>query len=441
MVEAVILCGGLGQRLRPVLADRPKPLAMVAGRPFLEWLILAVKSAGIQRIVLATGYLGEAIQQALGDGRRWQVELTYSREPQPLGTAGALRLAAHLAGGSPLLVLNGDSYCRFHLDQMLALHRERGAAATLWLQRQPQAGRYGTVELSRNGDVIRFTEKAGSGPAPISCGVYLVERSVIDRIPPDRSVSLERDVFPGLTGSGLCGIVGSGTFLDIGTPQALAKADNLLHEEFMRLQVQPTGLEHGRQYLETSLSVQRRSADACLDQVVAAADAVAQSLKDGGKVLLCGNGGSAADCQHIATELVCRLSRRVDRPAMSALALTTDTSVLTAYSNDSGFEGVFARQVEAHGRAGDVLIAISTSGQSPNVLRAVASAKARGMITVGLMGEGGRLAGEVEYRVEVPDRDTQHVQEALLPLEHLLCDLVERAIYGPPDAGDPHVSP
>ena len=430
MIDAVILCGGVGQRLRPVLADRPKPLAVVAGRPFLEWLVLALAADGIRRIVLATGYMGEAIEQAMGDGHRWQLELAYSREPEPLGTAGALRLAAARASGSPLLVLNGDSYCRFQLERMLVMHREHRAGATMWLQKEADVERYGTVELGEAGGVIRFAEKAGPGAALISCGVYLVERIVIDAIPAGRAVSLEREVFPGLAGSGIRGVVGAGPFVDIGTPQSLAKADNLLREEFTRLQVQSAHLQHARRYLQDSLTVQSRGFDACADQVVRAADAIVVSLRGGGRVLLCGNGGSAADCQHIATELVCRLSKRLDRPAISALALTTDTSILTAFGNDAGFEGVFARQVEAHGRRGDVLIGISTSGGSANVLRAIATARQRGLTTVGLTGEGGRLAGEVDHAVVVPDHDTQHVQETLLPLEHLLCDLVEQAMYG-----------
>jgi D-sedoheptulose 7-phosphate isomerase len=428
MIEAVILCGGLGQRLRPVLPDRPKPLALVGDRPFLEWLVLALAVAGIRRIVLATGYLGEAIEQALGDGRRWQVELVYSHETEPLGTGGALRLAAGKAHGSPLLVLNGDSYCRVQLDRMLRFHRDRQAQVTMWLHRHPDAGRYGTVELGGDGAVSQFLEKGRSGAGLISCGVYLVERPVIETIPEHRAVSLERDVFPGL--AGLYGMVGSGTFLDIGTPEALAKADNLLHEEFRIVQVESRRIEHGRAYLERSLAVQQESHAACLDAVVRAADAVVNAVREGGKVLLCGNGGSAADCQHIATELVCRLSKELDRPAIAALALTTDTSVLTAYSNDVGFDQVFARQVNAHGRKGDVLVAISTSGGSPNVLRAVQAAKQRGLTTIGLTGEGGRLAGQVDVAVVVPDTNTQHIQESLLPLEHLFCDLIETALYG-----------
>ena len=437
MIDAVILCGGQGQRLRPVLRDRPKPLAEVGGRPFLEWLLLALRTAGVRHSVLATGYMGEAIERALGNGRRFDLELTYSHEPEPLGTAGALRLAAGHARSSPVLVLNGDSYCRFQLDRMLAVHRERHAAATLWLQREADAGRFGSVEVDGDGKIVRFLEKADDPAALISCGVYLVERAVIDTIPTGRAVSLERDVFPGLAGHDLYGVVGSGTFLDIGTPQALAKADNLLHKEFTALQTQSTAIQRGRALLDQSLEVQRRGFDACLEQVVRAADVITESLRGGGRVLLCGNGGSAADCQHIATELICRLSKQLDRPAISALALTTDTSVLTAFGNDSGFEGVFARQVEAHGRKGDVLIAISTSGNSANVVRAVETARKLGLVTVGLLGEGGRLSNDVDHAVVVPDGDTQHVQETLLPLEHLLCDLIETTLYGTPDGGQP----
>jgi D-sedoheptulose 7-phosphate isomerase len=123
------------------------------------------------------------------------------------------------------------------------------------------------------------------------------------------------------------------------------------------------------------------------------------------------------------------------RPALAAVALTTDTSFLTAYGNDNGFDGVFERQVEALGRPGDVLLAISTSGRSENIRRAVRVAKKIGMMTIGLMGEGGPLAEEVQVAVVIPDRDTQHVQEALLPVEHLICSLAERAMFGDPKAG------
>jgi len=179
-------------------------------------------------------------------------------------------------------------------------------------------------------------------------------------------------------------------------------------------------------------ALQDRVADACAGQVVVAAEAITEALRAGNKVLLCGNGGSAADCQHVATELVSRLSADFTRPALAAVALTTDTSFLTGYGNDHGFEGVFARQVEGLGRPGDVLVAISTSGRSRNVREAVRVAAERGLRTVGLLGEGGPLTEEVELAIVIPDRDTQHVQEAMLPLEHVLCSLVERSLFKEP---------
>jgi D-sedoheptulose 7-phosphate isomerase len=182
-------------------------------------------------------------------------------------------------------------------------------------------------------------------------------------------------------------------------------------------------------WMEAAADLQRRVPAACGAQIAASVEVIATSMKSGGKLLLCGNGGSAADCQHVATELVSRLSRDFERPALAAVALTTDTSFLTAFGNDYGFEGVFARQVEALGRPGDVLLGISTSGHSKNVRRAVQVARERGLTTIGLVGEGGPLSDEVDIAIVIPDRDTQHVQEAMLPVEHLICGLVERAVF------------
>ena len=156
---------------------------------------------------------------------------------------------------------------------------------------------------------------------------------------------------------------------------------------------------------------------------------MADTFRSGGKVLLCGNGGSAADCQHMATEFVSRLSKEFERPGLPAIALTTDTSFLTAFTNDCGFEGVFARQVQALGRPGDVLIGISTSGNSPNVIRAVEAARAAKMHIIALTGNSGRLTGIVDIAIAVPSDNTQHIQEAHLGIEHLLCYLIERHLF------------
>ena len=161
--------------------------------------------------------------------------------------------------------------------------------------------------------------------------------------------------------------------------------------------------------------------------IAAAADALRTALGGGRTVLVCGNGGSAADAQHFAAELVGRFA--LERRAWPALALTTDTSALTAIGNDHGFDRVFARQVEAHGRPGDVLVGISTSGGSPNVLAAVETARSRGLVTIGLTGrDGGALGRAVDVHLNVPSPSTARTQEVHITLLHVLCELVEQEL-------------
>jgi D-sedoheptulose 7-phosphate isomerase len=159
------------------------------------------------------------------------------------------------------------------------------------------------------------------------------------------------------------------------------------------------------------------------------ATACVRSVRAGGKVLLAGNGGSAADAQHIAGEFVSRFA--FDRPGLAAVALTTDTSILTAIGNDYGYEKLFSRQVQALGRAGDVFIGYSTSGKSPNVLRAFEAAREGGLICVGFTGNrGGPMRELCHHLLEVPSGDTPKIQEGHLVLGHIICGLVERDMFG-----------
>ncbi|HTY05050.1 MAG TPA: SIS domain-containing protein [Gemmatimonadales bacterium] len=152
-------------------------------------------------------------------------------------------------------------------------------------------------------------------------------------------------------------------------------------------------------------------------------------LKGGGRLLFAGNGGSAADAQHVAAEYVVRY--HVTRPGLAAIALTTDSSVLTACANDLGFDEVFARQVEALARPGDLLILHSTSGESPNVIRAAQSAKARGVPVVAFLGKsGGELKALADVALVIPSDETSHIQELHLAIEHIICDLVEERMKG-----------
>lgn len=169
----------------------------------------------------------------------------------------------------------------------------------------------------------------------------------------------------------------------------------------------------------------------CKQSLIDSVKLISDSYKTGHKLLLCGNGGSAADCQHIATEFMIRLSHNLERPALAAIALTTDTSNLTAGGNDIGFENVFARNVEGLGIAGDVLIAISTSGNSANIIKAVEEAKLKGLKIVGLLGgNGGKLKNLVDIPVIIPSSNVQRIQEGHITCAHIICELVENELYG-----------
>lgn len=181
---------------------------------------------------------------------------------------------------------------------------------------------------------------------------------------------------------------------------------------------------------ETADNLRRLAAD---EDALAAIERVAErcleALRAGGKILFAGNGGSAADAQHLAAELVGRFA--FDRPGVAALALSTDTSALTAIGNDYGYERVFARQVEAIGRRGDVLFGISTSGNSPNVLQAVETAHKNGLVTVGLTGrEGGRLCACCDHCIRVPATATPRIQECHIAVGHVICELIEERLFG-----------
>lgn len=196
----------------------------------------------------------------------------------------------------------------------------------------------------------------------------------------------------------------------------------------------PLTLLHRQKYIQDQLNdsaeTKKKIFDVCAGDILKAVDALIKAFNEKKKVLICGNGGSAADAQHIATELVIRMNKP-NRPALPAIALTTDTSMLTAGGNDIGFENVFARQVEAFGTKGDILLAISTSGKSENVNRAINEAKKRGMTVVGLLGkDGGSSKGIVDIPIIIPSNDTQRIQEGHITVAHIVCGILENEMFG-----------
>jgi D-sedoheptulose 7-phosphate isomerase len=182
------------------------------------------------------------------------------------------------------------------------------------------------------------------------------------------------------------------------------------------------------QFVSESLRVKAQFFEENKDIIAFTAETLAHALRNGRKILFFGNGGSAADAQHLTAELVGRFGP--DRAPLAAIALSTDTSILTALANDYGYESVFARQIEALGQAGDAAIAISTSGNSANILAGIDAARSRGLFTVGFTGEtGGKMKDRVEVLFRVPSRQTPRIQETHILLGHVLCDLIDRELF------------
>ena len=235
-LTVALLAGGLGTRLRTVLPDRPKVLAQIGTRPFLAYLLDQIAAAGCRSVVLCTGYLGEQIASAFGQNYGG-LRISYSREREPLGTGGAVRLAMPSVDTKWVLVMNGDSFCQIDLGDFWQWHCQRQASASLALARVARSERYGLVKLDRAARVVEFSEKNSTGEAWINAGIYFLSRELIQSISPNTSVSLEREVFPRWVGRGLYGYRAPGPFLDIGTPEDFAGAENFfarLHDSQRR---------------------------------------------------------------------------------------------------------------------------------------------------------------------------------------------------------------
>jgi D-sedoheptulose 7-phosphate isomerase len=188
------------------------------------------------------------------------------------------------------------------------------------------------------------------------------------------------------------------------------------------------------QFIETQLRESARTKldtlESCREDIIKTVELIVASLRNRGKLLLCGNGGSAADAQHLAAEMVIRLSHDIERPGLPAISLATDTSILSAGGNDIGFNNVFSRQVEALGHPEDVLLVISTSGNSPNILRALEMAAEKNLKRIGLLGgQGGKCRNLVDIPVIIPSSNTQRIQEAHITLGHIIIELVERELF------------
>lgn len=227
-MQAIVLVGGEGTRLRPLTDSVPKPALTLVDRPFLAYMVEWLGTHGVTEVVLACGFLPDRLREALGDGEHEGIALTYVVEPDRRGTAGAFRYAADELGDrleDRFLALNGDVLTDLDLTALVRAHDERGARATIGLYPVEDSAVFGLVDCDPEGAVLAFTEKTGKPvPGDVNAGTYVLERSVLELIPPGQNVSIEREVFPRLVGDGLCALRLNGYWKDIGTPERYLEA-------------------------------------------------------------------------------------------------------------------------------------------------------------------------------------------------------------------------
>lgn len=244
-MQAIVLVGGEGTRLRPLTEKVPKPALTLVDRPFLAYMIEWLAGHGVTEVVLACGFLPDVLEAALiGEEERAGVRIRYVAEPEPLGTAGAIRFAADALGEEledRFLALNGDVLTDLDLSALLRAHEGWGAAATIGLHPVEDSSAFGLVHSDDGGAVLEFLEKTGERkPGEVNAGMYVLQRSVLDLIAPGENVSIERDVFPRLVGEGLHGLLLDGYWVDIGTPERYRQASWDILEGRVETRVEPT---------------------------------------------------------------------------------------------------------------------------------------------------------------------------------------------------------
>ena len=420
--KAIILAAGMGTRLRPLTNRLPKAMVPVDGRPLLEYNIELLREHGVREIAVNLHSHADAITEHFGDGSRFGVSLTYSFEPQLLGTAGAVKELEEFFKDGPFYVIYGDVLTRLDLGLLLAHHRACGALATIALYQPEDLTRCGVVQQDEDGWITSFIEKPpGGSPADAwaNAGIYVMEPAVLRRMSAKAPQDFGHDVFPALVGNGggLAGFRSDAVFWDVGSAERLRLA-----EDWLRIEGggEPRRNKIGAVADQYLASVQEAIAGLDRDAIVRVAEMLFDVRARGNQVFIVGNGGSSSTASHMAADLT-RAASVSSGPPLRCRSLTDNVPALTAWSNDVGVEAAFELQMEQIVEPGDLLIAISASGRSPNIIAAVNAARRQGASVVGLVGfGGGKLAELADVAVVVPSDEYGPVEDVHLLLGHLL---------------------
>jgi NDP-sugar pyrophosphorylase family protein len=427
--KAMILAAGHGTRLRPLTDRLPKAMVPIAGRPLLEHTIELLAAHGVREIAINLHTHAGIIADHLGDGSRFGVQITYSFEPQLLGTAGALKAMEDFFVDGPFFVVYGDVFTRVNLDRLLLHHRSHRALATISLRRPDDASQCGIVEQDGDGWITSFVEKpeyaVDAADAWANGGVYVLEPEVLRHVKSGIEQDFGRDVFSALIRSeqAVTGFRSEDACWDIGSIERLRQVDELLRSS---RRVDPRRQAVGRavdDYLESIIDTVN-----ALDRqsIVRATELLLDTRARGNRVYLVGNGGSASTASHMAADIA-RAATETEGLPLDCRCLSDNIPAFSAWSNDVDYTSSFALQIAPIIEPGDLLIAFSASGKSPNVLAACDVARERGASVLAFAGfGGGPLAAMADEAVVVPSNEYGPVEDLHLLFNHLMVSVMRR---------------
>lgn len=427
--RAMILAAGQGTRLRPLTDRLPKAMVPIAGVPLLEHTIRLLVKSGVRDVAINVHSHADVIADYFGDGSGFGANILYSFEPQLLGTAGAVKALEPFFAGGPFFVVYGDVFTLIDPMKLMHQHRQAGALVTIALRRPDDATQCGIVRQDAGGWITEFIEKPDPGEVGedpwANAGLYVLDPAVLRDIAAGGPQDFGRDVFNALARRDrtLFGLNTDGACWDIGSVDRLRQVD---------VAVQSTRIANPRRHAI------RSAVDQYLGDVVGAVDSLdraaivraAELLFDardrGSAVYVIGNGGSATTASHMAADL-CRATAETEGLPLNCRSLSDNVAILSAWANDVGYESVFTLQLAQVLAPGDVVVAFSASGKSPNIMAAVELAHSRGASVLGLSGfGGGPLAQEADVALVVGSADYGPVEDVHLLLNHLLATAVRR---------------
>ena len=427
--RAMILAAGQGTRLKPLTDRLPKPMVPIGGKPLLEHTIELLARSGVHEIAINLHAHADAIAGHFGDGSRFGVRITYAFEPRLLGTAGAVKALEAFFSGGPFFVVYGDVFTQIDPLKLMAEHRAHGALATIALRRPDDATQCGIVRQDGDGWITGFVEKPQAGDVPANpwanAGLYVLEPAVLRRIAHGAPQDFGADVFGELAESerALFGYRTDDACWDVGSMPRLREVDLAMR----------SSLNRGPRHRAIERSVEEyigevAEAVEALDRpsIAQAAEMLLDARDRGNTVYIIGNGGSATTASHMAADLS-RASAESEGPPLNCRSLCDNVAVLSAWANDVGYDSIFTLQLSQVLAPGDVVVAFSASGKSPNILAAVGLARDRGASVLGLSGfGGGPLSQLADVAVVIDSGEYGPVEDLHLVLNHLLAATMRR---------------